>query len=554
MPAHDRISGFLAAVRARLEHSRSIRVFSWALLAVALVLALWCLVWVLQGYAVPRAGYLVAAIALPVLVLAGWLVRRTSRERAAHKADEFFGLKDALVSFVGFSKAHREGEFYELDAEQTAVRVESLNAGAIPVAWPRRVLGLALVLLVACVVMAFRKPSPVVLDRLAAESETTRKTDEINKELEKQIEELIKNATEEEKQLLRPDEWREWVKQLENTKDRKDAMRQYAELEQKLLKAAQKLSQHQQEQLLAKAGEELQQEAEHKEIGRKLEEKNYREAAADLKKLQLQADPAKPDEARKELARLKSASQRLAAAAKNYQQRTGQQTQGRQNASQSQNQSSNQGKSGQQSQAEGEQGNPGSQSMDQQMTALEDAVQQFEKSLQQNQNQSQCQGQCNNALNKLCQSMCQSAGQRDMMKKLLTLGQCAGQCQGYLGNKECQSLSQCMGEKPGGKKAGAGSVDSRRTESELTQDNGNRDQIQGIKGQGPSNTSVESADIGTGAATRQVKLNEREWKRQLESFVQREDVPTEVKEGVKEYFKGVQQVGEEKPGADAPAK
>ena len=90
-------------------------------------------------------------------------------------------------------------------------------------------------------------------------------------------------------------------------------------------------------------------------------------------------------------------------------------------------------------------------------------------------------------------------------------------------------------------------MESRRNESDLTQDNGNRDQLQGIKGQGPSNTNVESADSGTGSASRQVKLTEREWKRQLESFVQREDVPTEVKEGVKEYFKGIQQVGEDKP-------
>lgn len=344
------------------------------------------------------------------------------------------------------------------------------------------------------------------------------------------------------------------MKELQQTKERKDAMRQYAELEQKLQKAAQKLSQHQQEQLLAKAAQELQQEAEHKEVGRKLEEKNYREAAADLKKLQLQADPAKLDEARKELARLKSASQRLAAAARNYQQRSGQQSQGGQNASQSQNQSASQGQSGQQSQAQGQEGSPGSQSMDQQMTALADAVQQFEKSLQQqnqNQNPNQCQSQCNSALNKVCQSMCQSAGQRDMMKKLLSLSQCTSKCQGYLCDKECQSLSQCMGTKPGGKKAGSGTVESRRSESELTQDNGSRDQLQGIKGQGPSNTSVEAADSGTGAASHQVKLKEREWKRQLESFVQREDVPAEVKEGVKEYFKGIQQVGEEKPGAGA---
>ena len=37
----------------------------------------------------------------------------------------------------------------------------------------------------------------------------------------------------------------------------------------------------------------------------------------------------------------------------------------------------------------------------------------------------------------------------------------------------------------------------------------------------------------------------------MESFIQREDVPAEVKEGVKEYFKGIQQVT---PEAASPAK
>ncbi|MFZ4596283.1 MAG: hypothetical protein ACOYOF_18640 [Verrucomicrobiaceae bacterium] len=518
-------------------------------MVVAVALLVWCLAWVLRGHAVPRSSYAVAAGLVPVLVLLGWLVRRTSHEKAARVADAHFGLKDALASFLGFSKEKREGEFYALDAAQTAARVAALQPQAIPVTWPRRVLGLAVILLVASAGMAFRKPSPFVIEKLALEAETTLKTDEINQELEKQVEELLKTASDEEKELLKPEEWRQWMKQLEQTKDRKEALRQYAELERKIQEAAQKLSQHEQEQLLAKAAQELQQDAENKEIGRKLEEKNYRDAAADLKKLQLQADATKTDAAKKELARLKSAAQRLAAAARNHQQRSGKQGQGQQNTSQSQSPSAGNGQSGQQSQADGQQGASSSASLDQQMTALHDAVQQYEKSLQQNQNQSQCRSLCNSRLNQLCQSLSKSACQRDMMKKLLSLSQCTSKCQGYLSNKECQSLSQCMGQKPGGKKAGSGSVESRRSENELTQDNGSRDQLQGIKGQGPANTSIEAADSGTGAASRQVKLTEREWKRQLESFVQREDVPAEVKDGVKEYFKGIQQVGEGKPEA-----
>lgn len=558
MPAHDRILAFVTAVKSRLDLAWLVRVLSGSLLAIGAALCLWCVWWVAQGYAVPRVGYIAAAVLLPLLAIALWLAGRASTRKAARVADEHFNLKDAISSHLGFDEENREGEFIALQAEATAVRVQALSPHSLPITWPRRVLMIAGVLLMACFVMGFKKASPVVLERIALEEETTRKTDEINEELEKQIEELLKTASEDEKELLRPDEWRQWVKELRETKDQKAAMRQYAELERKLTEAAQKLSQRDTEQLLSKAAQEMQQVAELKPVAKSLEEQNYRNAAEQLRQMKLQADVRKPDEAQKELAKLKSASQRMAAAARNFQQRTGKQgnqNQGNQSQS-SQNQNSQQNGNNQQ-QAQGQQGSQGQQSMDQQMTALEQAVQNLEQQLQQQnqsqQNQSQCQqcqNQANQQLQSLCQSMCQSAGQRDMMKKLQKLSQCAGQCQGYLGNKECQSLGQCLGQKPGGKKAGWGSSEDRRAESDPTRDNGNRDQLTGQKGAGPSNTSIESADSGSGKATRTATLQEKVFQRQVESFIQREDVPAEVKEGVKEYFKGIQQVGEEKKNVE----
>jgi hypothetical protein len=181
------------------------------------------------------------------------------------------------------------------------------------------------------------------------------------------------------------------------------------------------------------------------------------------------------------------------------------------------------------------------------MTALEKAVQDLQQMLQQpNPNASQCQNcqnQANQALDKLCQSMCQSSAKRDVQKKLQSLCQCTSMCQGFMCDKECQSLAQC--QKPG-KKAGSGSLENRREGSDPNVNNGNQQQLTGQKGAGPSDTSTESADTGSGRATQTARLQEKVWKRQMESFIQREDVPAEVKEGVKEYFKGIQQVGEEK--------
>lgn len=553
MPAESRIQIFLTAVRSRLDRVRLAKVLSYCLLITGVGLAAWCLLWIIQGYAVPKDGYALAAIGFPVLTSIAWWLGRAGERQAARFADDHFGLKDALSSHLGFTEQHREGEFIALQVEDTARRVAACQAGSIPVQWPRRLLTVAGILLLSSLVMGFKKPSPLVVERLSLEEEMSRKTEEINQELEEEIEELLAQMPEDEKELLNPEEWKKWLEELRQTKDQKEAMRQYAELERRITETAQKLSPKSQEQLLAKAADELAQEAPLRSMAKALQQKDYKQAAEQLRQMQPQTEAKKPDESRKELAKLKSAAQRMAAAARNYQQRSGQQSQQKAGSESKSGSSANSSKGGQQGeQSQGSQGTPGQESMDEQMISLEQKVNNLDQQMQRDPTSAECkacQNQVQQQINKLSQSLCKSAAQCNAAKKLASLSQCASKCQGYLGNKQCQSLGQCLGQgsKPGGKKAGSGSSDSRRTESELSQDNGNRDQLQGQKGSGPSSTSIESAESGSGAASRQAANAERTWQRQVESFVQREDVPAEVKSGVKEYFKAIQQVGEEPP-------
>ncbi len=509
---HPNVTAFLAAVRARVHRARFIRALSFVLLALSLSLCLWCAFWVAQGHAVPRSGYVIAAAVLPAMALFAWLFVRVPTRHAARTADEHFQLKDALSSHLGFNTEGRQGDFIRLQAETTAAQVAALSPAGIPVTWPRRILAAAVVLSLACLVMGFRKATPAVIERLAIEEDTALKTEEINRELEKEVEELI--ASVEEKELIQPDEWRRWVKELRETKDPKEAMRQYAMLERRMAEAAQKLNQRETEQLLAKAAQEMQQAAELKPVAKPLAEQNYRKAAEQLRQMKLTADVRKPAEAQKDLAKLNSAAPRMAAAARNFQQRSGQGSQ------------------------------PGQDGMDRQMLALEQAVNDLQQQLQQpNLNPSQCQScqsQANQLLESLCQSLCQSAAKKESQKKLLALCQCLSQCQSCLGDKECQSPFA----KPGGKGIGSSTIANRREESDPALNNGNQQQLTGIKGSGPSDTTTEAATEGSGHATRTAKARETVWKHQMESFIQREDIPSEVKEGVKEYFKGIQQVTE----------
>jgi hypothetical protein len=531
---HPSITPFLTAIKARLDRAGFWRIFAGLLSIHGLILAAVCLFWVMRGYAVPQITFFIALALVPVLGLIAWVAGRVSLRQAATQADEHFGLKDALRSHLGLQEQRPETtDFLSLQAQATADRIATLQPAQLPIAWSRRWLGVASALFIACFGMSFIRTSPVILEKQAQEDSTTRKTAEINEELEKEIAALTRDATPEEKALLDTPELRQWLKELRQTKDTNQALRQYAKLEQRLAEAAQKMTPKAEEQLLAKAAEELEQEAPLRPIAKPLAQKDYRQASSELQQLRLEADAtAKPDAARQELAKLKAAAQRMAAAARQHQQRSGQT-----------------GAPGQQGQSSS------SQSLDDQMLALEQQVNQVEKQRQQDPNSSECkscQNKANQQLQKLSQSLNRSAAQRDVAKKLQSLCQCAGQCQSYLCDKECKSLGEC--NKPGsGQKPGSGSTESRRAESELTQDTGRRDQIQGQKGSGPSTTTTESADSGTGTATQTTAAPERPWQRQVESFIQREDVPPDLKSGVKEYFKAVQGVRTEAPAATKPA-
>jgi len=117
-------------------------------------------------------------------------------------------------------------------------------------------------------------------------------------------------------------------------------------------------------------------------------------------------------------------------------------------------------------------------------------------------------------------------------KKLCRLSKKCSSCQSGL----CQACSACQSPNAGGKKAGWGSNSARRDAEDELVDNGQTTQLKGIKGNGPSLKSLEAADDGSGVSTQQATHRARNYQKQFESFVQREDVPEQVKQGVKRYF------------------
>jgi hypothetical protein len=315
-------------------------------------------------------------------------------------------------------------------------------------------------------------------------------------------------------------------------------MRQMAELERKLDKAAKSLAQKREEQVLKQAAEELEKEEDPaaRELAKKLKNEDFKEAAKDLEAMKPQdAEGKKASEKRKELARLKAAAKRMAAAARSQLSK-----------------SKNANAQGQQSQVST---SNDQKSLEDQLNELEQAAEDYDESLKEAEDMEKdgkidesklgecedCKNGLGDKLGKLGSRLKQLGAKKGAARKLQGIARNAGKGQGFL-----------AGQSPfagvGGKKPGDGTIESRREGSEELSDNGQLTQIKGIKGSGPSLTKIEAADDGTGVSHRKGEVRERAFRKQFESFVTREDVPEDMKQGVKQYFESIH---ESEPAAEA---
>ena len=529
------IDHFIALVRARLNRHRCLQTLIWSIAIGAGLLLVVALSYIVRGYAVPDYWYLIAALGTLAGAAAAAFLRRSDMDESSRFADEFFDLKDSVTSARSFEKADRHGGLYELQTDSTVKKLSGLSPESIPWQWPRRLLTAAGLLVLASALTAFKAPSDRVKQKLELEATTLARSEEVSEKLEELVEELEKSLDEDERAVVDPEKLKRWVEDLEKTKDQKEAMRQLAELERKIRKEAAMEAQKRDEQLLAQAARELEKAEETKELGRKLKQQKFREAAKDLKKLKPEKQKTLSQQ-KKELARLKSTAQRMAAAAKAARQKNSRNLR--------------------------KKAKPGE--LDQMITELDKSVRQFQKNLEEAELMEgqlgeiepgkleeceECRGAIGAKLDKLGKKFAQLEARKKSQKKLLALSKKIGQCQSYLGKKQCESPFAS----PGGKKPGTGTVESRRDERDELVDNGQTTALKGIQGDGPALSKVEEAEDGTGVSSRRAESREREVQRQFESFVQREDVPEDLKHGVKEYFKTIQRISEDGEGSGDPA-
>ena len=520
--------------------------------------------YVWPGYTVPPVAYAITFGAAVLAAVVAMMFGRQSSDQAANFADEFFELKDSVASCSHFAEQGHEGGFYDLQAGQTQKLVEQSPLQKINYAFPYKLATIAALTLAVSVALGFKGPSDRVVQQLNLEQATYLQTENANEELKQLIEELDKATDdEEERKLIEPDKLRKWVDELEKTKDPKEAMRQYARLEMKFNKAAKAMQQRRDEKLLDKAAEELKKLESLKKLADRLKSKKYDKASEELKKMKPEdlknANLSDISKKRKELAKLKAAAKRMAQAARSTAKQS-KSSKVSKNKNGNNGDSNELGKNAKSSNANSEGGEMDGQAqksdssdLGELLEELEDAVDELDEDLEEmelelvdrdlDENEDfedfdDMDDAVRGKLDDLGKKLAKMARKRRARSKLKRLGsKCA----------QCQANGQALVRSPnaGGKKAGTGTSDSTRDERDKLVDNGQNSSIKGIKGSGPSLTKVESADDGTGVSNRRSESKTREFKRQYESFVEREDVPEDLKNGVKNYFTNIHESGEE---------
>jgi len=544
MSKRPEIESLIRQVARRHDGFLARRIGIRGVLSASAILIVASLFWVLRGHAVPGVVPLAWAAGCLATGVVYWIFKRMPDNAAAREADRFFDLKDGIASARHLAKHAPHDPTTALQWAWLMPRLANCRVGEISEKFPARPAAFAALLAVAAVWMSLLPASPAVRAAEQLAAETRERVEESKNELADLIDELDKEThAPEEKEALKLDEFRKLVKSIDDTGDRAEAARQFARVEQKIRDASRALDQQRDEETLKLAAAELAkaEETEARQLGKKLDHKELKEAAEMLEKLALKkfdpkdlknpATKAKTlSEAKQELAKMRAASKRLAAA--------GKQRQGARHAN-GQHGANSKGADGQMGERSGEQGKP----LEDLLAELDDAAATAERELEEceldpnSEHDDGAQNRANEMLGKLGKHTRGMHGKRMAKSKLDALRQGLAKAQSF-----SQGQSQMLGlaQSGSGKQAGTGSSWSERKERDDSQKNGALTQLQGQHGSGPSLSTIEESETGTGVSNRRSVAQQRDLTRQVESFVQRDDVPESLKLGVRNYFENLQ--------------
>ncbi|MFC1497863.1 hypothetical protein ACFLS1_05215 [Verrucomicrobiota bacterium] len=501
MSAIDQISSFVRFSQKRFNIHNFVQGLSYGYIVFAATSMLIAAASILKGFKVDLRWLIPTLLIGMTVTIFIYLRKRISYHTAIEKADRFYDLKDGLVSSIAFHGKGKENGIYKLQAADTSNKTTQMNISEIKIkpAWP--LVRISSFCMIGFILLSFLPDSPGITAKKIMQKETLERTEEIKNFLKKEIDELEEQLDEQEKELLAKTKLRQMVEQLKDTKDRKEALRQYALLEKRIRDFSTRNNTAHDEKFLSEIARELRKGKENPSLAKNLAEKKYKDAAEDFEKLKQTANKDL-ENMRKNFTPLKKTARRMKKARDN----------------------SRNCKSGFCDKA----GNA-CESVSDMASALSEA----EKELSENKEGKECYGKlcdsvkdANECLAGMSKDLRDLEAKRRFLSKLGAMRKKLGMCQSSL-------LGQC--QMPGGLKAGFGTDPSFDGKPEKLEE-GYLTSLKGQKGKGPTQYALEDSSKGDGVSLLSSESKRAEFKYQVESFVRREDIPETLKNGVKTYF------------------
>jgi len=478
------------------------------------------LTFLFQGFHVPLI-YPIVIIGFSILTAIAYSIyKKLSLIDAAKNGDQYFKLKDGLVSAFTFMKEGKSKGVFDLQSDDAYHQITTVNPTSYPLRISSKLLALAVLLLLTTGALLQIDDSPRVKKDRAVAIETNKKSIEIKEELEKKIEDLMKDLDDEEKEKVRKSKLFEMVKKLEAEKSPEKLALKIAKLEKKLKDLMKKNNTKSEEKLLSKLAKELKDKKKLEKMGKALSKKEYKNAQKEMDKLKLdKLKNAKNTKNKKEMKKqmekrwkdkLDSWKKLSKAMKKSLK------------ASSSKNKSSL-----------SKEFDKFAQSTDKLAKEIDKLEEIDPKDLEEIEKQMQeckaCKNQGNKDLDKISKSLKGLSKKKSFYKKMSKLQKSMQQCQSY-----AMGMQRVLS--PGGKKAGAGADAPNRKMQNLHENNDQYTKLKGTKGNGKSFIKVEEASSGTGISSTSGVKQSVKAKKQIEAFIQREEVPSHLKDGVKKYF------------------
>jgi hypothetical protein len=494
----QQINNFIRQLQRRLNQRMALRELLNAAIVFfsgALVVAL---IYVLRGYKVDWRWYFLPLAVSVIFFLLRYVGKYCNRQRAANFADHHFDLKNALVSELDF--ARKKGPFHKLRRDQTEKLCVRDKLKKIKFQVSRKTLLTAAGLLLLTLLLSMLDDSAAVRNARDAENRMQETTENLNKELKKKFEEMVKKLTPQEKKMLKKSGLPEEIKKLESKKELKEALRQYGKLERKIRSLAARMDLTEKERLLRMMARKLMKSKDTRNFGEKLNEKKYREAAKELKSNKLKDPELKSKSEKQKKLRLQRIMEKMLESA------------------------SEAGKS---------------------KSSLSKKIEKLMESLGKCSNKQKCDNldEINGDIDELGKELENIEDAEKFLEKLKKMCKACNKCQA--GCKACKAA--CMGGqgKGTGKGIGSGGAGNFNNKAKDPDDKGYAAGLKGQKNKGSSRMKIEEAETGHGVKTRSERKVKVYDKRQVEAFISRDDVPPAMKSGVKEYFTKIHTDNEE---------